>query len=75
MELLHKVEEDAEGAAAARYLTEEERLGKISALGKDRQKWRMDTVRDAVQTLPDQHQTQVRTTSLSTYSSTPPGSH
>ena len=59
MELLQKVEDDAEGSAAARYLTAEERLNKISALGKDRQKWRMDAVRDALQTVPDEHQTEV----------------
>ena len=56
--LLQEAEEDTEAAAAARYLTETRRREKLDELARERQAWRMDSVKAAMQAVPEQQQTE-----------------
>ncbi|XP_032219683.2 trichohyalin [Nematostella vectensis] len=57
-ELLQEIQEDADGIAAAQYLSQDERQARIEQLAKERQNWRMDSVRDSLQATAEQHQTE-----------------
>ena len=57
--MLAKAEEDQEALAAARYLTESERKNRVDEIATERKAWRMDAVRDAMQAIPDDLQTEV----------------
>ena len=54
-----KAEADQDGLAAARYLNETERQTRVDEIGNERKAWRMDAVRDAMQAVPDELQTEV----------------
>ena len=54
-----KADADQDGLAAARYLTETERQQRVDELGNQRRAWRLDAVRDAMQAVPDELQTEV----------------
>ena len=58
-DLLAKADADQDGLAAARYLTETERQQRVDELGNQRRAWRLDAVRDAMQAVPDELQTEV----------------
>lgn len=58
-DLLAKAEADQEGLAAARYLSEAERQNRVEEIANERKAWRMDAVRDAMQAVPDDLQTEV----------------
>lgn len=58
-DLLAKAEADQEALAAARYLTESERKNRVDEIATERKAWRMDAVRDAMQAIPDDLQTEV----------------
>lgn len=58
-DLLAKAEADQEALAAARYLNEGERQTRVEELANERKAWRMDAVRDAMQAIPDDLQTEV----------------
>ncbi|RMX39987.1 hypothetical protein pdam_00022972 [Pocillopora damicornis] len=57
-DLLAKADADQDGLAAARYLTETERQQRVDELGNQRRAWRLDAVRDAMQAVPDELQTE-----------------
>lgn len=54
-----KADADQDSLAAARYLTETERQQRVDELGNQRRAWRLDAVRDAMQAVPDELQTEV----------------
>lgn len=54
-----KADADQDGLAAARYLTETERQQRVDELGNQRRAWRLDAVRNAMQAVPDELQTEV----------------
>ena len=58
-DLLAKAEADQQSLSAARYLSEQERKTRLEEIAEDRKAWRMDAVRDAMQVLPDDLQTEV----------------
>lgn len=58
-DLLAKAEADQEALAAARYLSESERQNRVDDIATERKAWRMDAVRDAMQAVPDDLQTEV----------------
>ena len=58
-DLLAKAEADQEALAAARYLSESERQDRVGHIETERKAWRMDAVRDAMQAIPDDLQTEV----------------
>lgn len=58
-DLLAKAEGDQEALAAARYLSEGERQNRVEEIANERKAWRMDAVRDAMQAIPDDLQTEV----------------
>lgn len=58
-DLLANAEADQEALAAARYLSESERQNRVDDIATERKAWRMDTVRDAMQAIPDDLQTEV----------------
>ena len=57
--MLAKAEADQEALAAARYLSDDERQNRVDDIAAERKAWRMDAVRDAMQALPDDLQTEV----------------
>lgn len=58
-DLLAKAEADQEALAAARYLTESEQKNRVDDIATERKAWRMDAVRDAMQAIPDDLQSEV----------------
>ena len=58
-DLLAKAEADQEALAAARYLSETDRQNRVDDIATDRKAWRTDAVRDAMQAIPDDLQTEV----------------
>ena len=58
-DLLANAEADQEALAAARYLTESEQKNRVDDIATERKAWRMDAVRDAMQAIPDDLQTEV----------------
>lgn len=58
-DLLAKAEGDQEALTAARYLSEGERQNRVEEIANERKAWRMDAVRDAMQAIPDDLQTEV----------------
>lgn len=58
-DLLANAEADLEALAAARYLSESERQNRVDDVATERKAWRMDSVRDAMQVIPDDLQTEV----------------
>ena len=57
--MLAKAEADQEALAAARYLTESEQKNRVDDIATERKAWRMDAVRDAMQAILDDLQTEV----------------
>ena len=58
--LLAKAEGDQQALAAARYLNDSARQTRLEEIAEQRKAWRMDAVRDAMQAVPDDLQTEVR---------------
>ena len=58
-DLLGKAEDDQQALAAARYLNNFDRQNRIEEIADQRKAWRMDAVRDAMQAVPDDLQTEV----------------
>ena len=58
-DLLAKAEDDQQALAAARYLNESDRQKRIDEIADQRKAWRMDAVRDAMQAVPNDLQTEV----------------
>lgn len=58
-DLLAKAEDDQQALAAARYLNDFDRQSRIEEIADQRKAWRMDAVRDAMQAVPDDLQTEV----------------
>ena len=58
-DLLATAEDDQQSLSAARYLSEQERKTRLEEIAEDRKAWRMDAVRDAMQVVPDDLQTEV----------------
>ena len=58
-DLLVKAEGDQQALAAARYLSDSERQTRVEEIADQRKAWRMDAVRDAMQAVPDDLQTEV----------------
>jgi len=61
---LQGIEEDTDGIAAAKYLSNEDRLAKIEQIGRERQDWRMDSMRNALKAVPEPHQDEVSSISI-----------
>lgn len=57
-DLLAKAEDDQQALAAARYLNESDRQKRIDEIADQRKAWRMDAVRDAMQAVPNDLQTE-----------------